>query len=161
MSDLADVAGGRRELVGAVAFAALALVTAVPFGSAYAAHVTRFAMMATDVRVGDVAVDGGELRVDLAVRNPGWRTATLFGAQVYGIVDGDPVTDITATEAPETVVESGETAVIPARVATIEHREEELRAALAAGELTVTGQLSFRVADSSVTTSFRAEGVGG
>lgn len=150
----------RRGVAALAGFAALSLAAVVPFGAAYAAHLTRFAMMGANVTVESARLDGDWLRLELAIPNPGRRPARLFVGQLRGYTDV-LLTDVTRTEVEDVTIRPGETARVNIRLPIAEGAREELQAALDAGELVVSGFLGFQVAQDSVRKRLRIEGVGG
>lgn len=153
-------ARSRRDLVASAAFAALAVVTAIPFGATYRAHLSRFALQGMDVAVVDARL-AERFVVDLRVRNPGYVPASLFGAQVRATADDRLLTDVTASSVERATLAPGEAATVRVRVGVRDGHREELRRALEAGELRISGFLAFRVADDSVRTAVTATEVGG
>lgn len=149
----------RRDLVALAAFAGLAVVSALPFAGTYTAHLTRFAMMGADVTVESAALEDGWLRLELAVPNPGRRPARLYVGMLRAYTDR-LLTDVTRSEVESVTIRPGETATVTARLGVEEGAREALRAALDAGELTVSGFLGFQVAEDSVRKRLRLRGVG-
>lgn len=150
----------RRDVVSLLGFAALVVLAAVPFGEVYAAHLTRFAMMSADVSVERATLEGDRFRLDLAIPNAGRRAAHLYVGMLRAYTPpANILTDVTSTESEDVTIRPGETATATIRMGIQDGAREELRAALEAGELVVTGFLGFQVADASVRKRLTLEGI--